>query len=106
MELPKNLKLFGVPISSTVLINPKTTLTNDTLPKGFLRADSFSTDWDSRIDKMGTIALFKTIGTTMSLDQAKEIANFLVKHHSPKSYDYAKKYPIKKRGRTKEYCHT
>ncbi len=96
MELPKNLKLFGVPISSSVLINPKTTLSNDTLPKGFLRADSFTTDWDSRVDKMGTIALFKTIGTTMSLDRAKEIANFLVKHHSPKSYDYTKKYPIKK----------
>ncbi len=102
MELPKNLKLFGVAISSSVLINPKTTLSNDILPKGFLRADSFTTDWDSRVDKMGTIALFKTIGTTMSLDRAKEIANFLVKHHSPKSYDYTKKYPIKKEEEVKK----
>ena len=96
MELPKNLKLFGIPISSTVLINPKTTITNDKLPKGFLRADSFKTDWDSRVDKIGAITLFKTIGKAISLDRAKDIANFLIKHHSPKSYNYSKKYPIKK----------
>ena len=96
MKLPSNLKLFGVPISSTVLINPKTTLINDTLPKGFVRADSFITNWDSRVEKMGTLAFVKTIGTTMSLDRAKDIADFLVKHHIPKSYDYSKKYHIKK----------
>ena len=101
MELPKNLKFFGIQISSTVLINPKTTITNDILPKGFLRADSFTTDWNSRVDKIGTIALFKTIGTTISFDRAKEIANFLVKHHTPKSYDYAKKYPIQKEEKVK-----
>ena len=96
MELPQNLKLFGIPISSTVLINPKTTLTNDKLPKGFLRADSFITDWKSRVDKMGAITVFKTIGTIISLERAKDIANLLIKHHKAKYFDYEKKYSIKK----------
>lgn len=96
MELASNHKLFGIPISSTVLINPKTTLSNDTLPKGFERADSFSTNRNKSIDNMSTIEVFKTLGTIMKIDRVKEIASFLVQQHKPKSYDYAKKYPIKK----------
>ena len=96
MELPSNHKLLGIPIDSTVLINPQTTLTNDTLPDGFTRADSFKTYRNEGIDKMGVVNVFKSIGTAMKIDRAKEIANFLVKYHTPKSYDYAKKYPIKK----------
>jgi hypothetical protein len=88
--------LFGIPISSTVIINPKTTITNNTLPKGFDRADSFTTHWDEKVDKMGTIEVFKTLGTIMKLDRVKEIAGFLLKSHKPKTYDYEKKYPIKK----------
>ena len=96
VALPSNLKLFGIPTSSMVLINPKTTITNDALPKGFERADSFTTKRNEAIDKMGTIELFKSLGVIMKIDRAKEIAEFLVKHHTPKTYDYAKKYPIKK----------
>jgi len=96
MELASNHKLFGMPISSTVLINPKTTVMNDTLPKGFDRADSFTTHWDESVNKMSTLDVFKTLGGIMKLDRVKEIANFLVQQHRPKSYDYAKKYPIKK----------
>jgi len=33
----------------------------------------------------------------MKIDRAKEIAEFLVKHHKPMSYDYAKKYPLIKK---------
>jgi len=95
IELPSNLKLFGIPTSSTVLINPKTTIANHTLPKGFERADSFSTKRNEAIDKMGAVAVFKSIGCIMKIDRAKEIAEFLVKHHRPKTYNYTKKYPIK-----------
>jgi len=102
MELPSNIKLLGIPISSTVLINPKTTITNNSLPKGFNRADSFTTHWDERVDKMSTLSVFKTLGTMMSLDKAKEIADFLIKHHKPKVHDYTKKYPIKKEEKTEE----
>jgi hypothetical protein len=96
MKLPSNYKLFGIPISSTVLINPKTTIASDTLPKGFDRADSFTTHWDEKVNKMSTISVFKTLGTLIKMDKVKEIATFLLKHHQPKTYDYAKKYPIKK----------
>jgi len=45
---------------------------------------------------MGTLEVFKTLGGIMKLDRVKDIANFLVKQHKPKTYDYSKKYPIKK----------
>ena len=96
MELPSNLKLLGIAVNSTVLINPKTTVTNDTLPDGFTRADSFKTYRNEGIDKMSVLNVFKGMGTAMNIDKAKEIADFLVKHHKPKSYDYAKKYPNRK----------
>jgi hypothetical protein len=96
IELPSNLKLFGVPMDSTVLINPKTTISNDALPKGFERADSFTTHWDNRVDQMSTFSVLKTMGTMMSLDRVKEIADFLIKSHRAKTFDYKKKYPIRK----------
>ncbi|CAA6821637.1 MAG: Unknown protein [uncultured Sulfurovum sp.] len=75
MTLPSNLKLLKFPISSTVLINPKTTITNNTLPKGFARADSFTIHWDERIENMSPLAMFKSISKMMTLDKAKEIAS-------------------------------
>ncbi|CAA6809709.1 MAG: Unknown protein, partial [uncultured Sulfurovum sp.] len=94
ITLPSNLKLLGVPIVSTVLINPQTTITHNTLPEGFARADSFTTHWDERIENMSPLAMFKSISKMMTLDKAKEIADFLVQSHTPKIYDYAKRYPI------------
>ena len=94
IALPSNLKLLGVPIVSTVLINPQTTITHNTLPEGFARADSFTTHWDERIENMSPLAMFKSISKMMTLDKAKEIADFLVKSHTPKVYDYAKRYPL------------
>ena len=94
ITLPSNLKLLGVPIVSTVLINPQTTITNNPLPKGFAKADSFTTHWDERIENMSPLAMFKSISKMMTLDKAKEIADFLVQKHTPKVYDYAKRYPI------------
>jgi len=96
IELPTNLKLLGISISSTVLINPKTTITNSTLPEGFDRADSFITHRKETVDKMSTLKVFKKLGSSMSIDKVREIANLLVKNHKPKSFDYLKKYSIKK----------
>ena len=96
IELSSNHKLFGIPVTSMVLINPKTTITNKKLPKGFVRADSFITQRNENIDKMGTIELFKSLGGVMSFKRVEEIANFLIKNHKPKKFDYAIKYPIKK----------
>ena len=96
MELPANVKLLGLSVESTVLINPKTTLTNNTLPKGFERADSFTTHRTKQAEEMSVITVFKKVSTMFTIDRAKEIAEFLVKSHKPKTYDYAKKYPIKK----------
>jgi len=33
----------------------------------------------------------------MKIDRAKEIVEFLMKHHKPMSYDYSKKYPLVKK---------
>ncbi len=97
IELPSNLKLFGIPTFSTVLINPKTTITNHTLPEGFERADSFTSKRNEAIDKMGTIEVFKSLGSIMKIDRAKEIAEFFVKNQKPRSDDCSKKYPLRKK---------
>ncbi len=102
MELSSNHKLFGIPISSMVLINPKTTISNQKLPKGFARADSFRTERIKNIDKMGAIEVFKSIGGVMNFKRVEEIANFLIKSHKPKKFDYLKKYPIKKDAKNSE----
>jgi len=96
INLPTNVKLLGFPVVSTVLINPKTTLTNDTLPQGFERADSFTSNRLKDIENMNPLVLFKHIGTMMSIEKIKEIADLLVKNHKPKLFDYLKKYPIRK----------
>ena len=96
MELPANIKLLGLHVHSTVLINPKTTVANGTLPKGFERADSFITKWDERVDKMSPLSVFKALSTILTLDRVQKIAEFLIKNHKPKSYDYRNKYPITK----------
>jgi len=96
------VKLLGIPVTATVLINPKTTLTNDTLPQGFERADSFTSNRLKDIEKMSPLALFKHIGAMMTIERVKEIADLLVKNHKPKSFNYLKKYPMKKETFTKK----
>jgi len=95
IELPSNIKLFGgIPIETKVLINPKTTISNKTLPDGFVRTDSFFTIRDSESEKMSTISAFKSLGKIMTLGRALEIAKLLIKFHKPHKIDYSKKYNI------------
>jgi len=95
IELPINLKLAGIPIINSVLIHPRTTILNEKLPEGFYRADSFSSHWDKRIDNMSVVNVFKSLGTIMSLEKAREIANLLIEKDKPKSVDYIKRYNLK-----------
>ena len=88
--------LGGIDISSRVLIHPKTNLTNNELPDGFERGDSFVSNRRKEIDNM---SLFKAIGMltkAYDIDKAKEIAKLLVDAHMPVEYDYTKKFKMKK----------
>lgn len=96
INLPSNISFFGgISISSKVLIHPETMVANKKLPEGYERADSFTTNRNKEIDNMGTISVFKTAGKFMTIEKAKEIADFLIKNHKPTKIDYAKKYHIK-----------
>ena len=88
--------LGGIDISSKVLINPKTTLTNKQLPDGFERADSFISNRNKEIDN---ISVFKAVGLFSkgyNIDKAKEIAQIIVDAHKPIEFNYTKKFKIKK----------
>ena len=99
----KRVEIFGgVDITSTVLINPKTTLTNTELPNGFERADSFISKRKHEIDN---ISFFKAVGmisTSYNIDKAKEMAQMLVDAHKPVEFDYAMEYKIAKKVAIKE----
>jgi hypothetical protein len=95
-NLQANTKLFGGLIFNTkVLINPKTTITNRKLPDGFERADSYLTKREKEIDNMSAIKLLSMASKIMTIDKVKELGEFLIQNHKPKSYDYKNKYRIK-----------
>jgi len=95
-ELPQNTKIFGgISFQTKVLINPKTVLMNKTLPEGYERADSYISRRNNEIDKVSGLNVLKLASTMMSMDKVKELAKFLMMHHTPIKYDYSKKYPIK-----------
>jgi len=97
VDLSSRFKLMGgIPIDSTVLIHPNTTVLNKQLPRGFERSDSFATNYNKKIDDMGIgIVLLKSI-TLMSQDMVKDIAKKLIALHKPIKYDYTHKYRISK----------
>ena len=93
----KRIYMFGgIDISSKVLINPKTTLTNSELPEGFERADSFVSNRRKDIDDTGFFKAVAIISTGYNIDKAKEIAQMLVNAHKPIEFDYTKKFKIAK----------
>ena len=95
--LSKRIDIFGgIEITSKVLINPKTTLTNKTLPDGFERADSFVSKRRKEIDNLGILKLLSTVSKGYSIDKAKEIAQLLVNAHTPVDFDYTMKFKMKK----------
>ena len=101
--LSKRIGIFGgIEISSRVLINPKTTLTNSKLPEGFERADSFISNRKKEIDNIGVFKAVGLISKGYNIEKAKEIAQMIVDAHKPVEFDYAKKFKIKKEEQTEE----
>jgi len=95
--LSKRIDIFGgIEITSKVLINPKTTLINKTLPDGFERADSFVSKRRKEIDGLGIFKVLSTFSKGYSIDKAKEIAQILVDAHTPVDFDYTMKFKMKK----------
>lgn len=95
--LSKRIDLFGgIDITSKILINPKTTLTNKELPEGFDRADSFISKRKKEIDKLGVFKVIEIVSKGYNIDTAKDIAQMLIDAHKPIIFDYTNKYKIKK----------
>lgn len=96
LDMGKRIKLLGgfSVRSNVVLLNPKTYITNKALPKNFYRADSYINARRDEIDNMGTLQVLKSASIMVTIEKAKEIANFLIAHHTPIAFDYEKKYKI------------
>lgn len=95
LDIGKRINILGgIDIETVVLINPKTTIKNTILPKGFFRADSYISKRNDEIDKIGIFSAFKLASKMMTIAEAKEIANYLITVHKPVKFNYANKYKI------------
>jgi superfamily II DNA helicase RecQ len=87
----------GYKINSQVVINPNTTVKNETLPEHFSKADIFVTEWRKSTDNIGLIKAVKLLVGMKSKDEILNIGNFLLSMHKPIEFDYQKKYKIAKK---------
>ncbi len=95
-EFQANTKFFGgIVYKSKVLINPKTTIMNKTLPNDFERADSYVTQRNKEIDSWNSLNILKLASKMMTIDKAKDLAKFLLSNHKQAYFDYSKKYRVK-----------
>lgn len=92
---PLRLKATGVKVKGKVLLNPKTTISNEILPEGFARSDSFASARWKEFDEMGNLEFIKNNISYLNKEQMKEIAKILMLNHKPVHFDYTKKYKIK-----------
>ncbi len=98
LEVSARFKLMGgVRIDSKVLIHPNTTVTNDNLPEGFERSDSFATKRLNEVESMSVVKVFGAVTTVLLREQTKALSELLVAHHKPIQFDYTKKYRISNR---------
>jgi len=96
LDLPFRFKMTGgLPISSKVLIDPNTTITNKELSKEFTRSDSFFKQRQEEIEKMNATEVIKALAKILNKDLRKKIAQLLIENHKPVKIDYRKKFPIK-----------
>ena len=105
IELPTRIKLLGgIDYYEKVLINPKTTVTNKTLPKNFIRADVFATERIKEIDNLSGATVFFKATKILNSDLRLTIANKIIDAHKPLKFDYQQKYKIPKKSQeeTKE----
>ncbi len=95
LEMSARFKLMGgVRIDSKVLIHPNTTVTNDNLPEGFERSDSFATKRLNEVESMSVVKVFGAVTTVLLREQTKALSELLIAHHKPIQFDYTKKYRI------------
>ena len=87
----------GYKINSQVVINPNTTIKNETLPEHFSKADIFVAEWRKRTNSTGLIKAVKLLVGMKSKDEILNIGNFLLSMHKPIEFDYQKKYKIAKK---------
>jgi len=98
LEMSARFKLMGgVRIDSRVLIHPHTTVTNDDLPEGFERSDSFATKRLNEVETMSVVKVFGAVSTVLLREQTKALSELLVAHHKPIQFDYSKKYRVSNR---------
>ncbi|MFW6308235.1 MAG: nuclease-related domain-containing protein, partial [Campylobacterales bacterium] len=89
ITFPKRVMLLGgVEVTSRVLIHPKTTIANKTLPEGFERADSFISAREKETESISTLKAISALSRLYDIDKAKEIANLLLESHTPIEFDY------------------
>lgn len=79
-----------------VIINPKTKVKNENLPKSFLKADSFISHWKEEKEKISLFQAIKLLVGMKSEDTINEIAKFLISQHVPYNFNYEQKYKITK----------
>jgi ssDNA-binding Zn-finger/Zn-ribbon topoisomerase 1 len=95
IELSGRFKMMGgIPINNMVLMHPNTTITNQKLPKGFERSDSFATRRNKDIDDLGVAKTLLAGVTYVTKEISRDIAKKLVTAHKPITFDYTKKYKI------------
>lgn len=101
-KLSSRFKLMGgIPIEHKVLIHPNTTVTNNKLPDGFERSDSFATKRNEEIDKMNPAKVLLRGVTYLTKELSNELAQEIIKAHTPITFDYTKKYIISRKQPTK-----
>jgi len=86
--------LGGFNIKSVVLINPKTPVTNQTLPNQFFRADAYISKRSEELDRISFIKTLQLISTMVNIETVKELANLIKDTHTPINFDYKNKYKI------------
>ena len=93
---PTRIQLLGLNIETSVIINPKTNLTNKKLPEHFHRADSFISMRQKKIDNISPIEALKSAITMYNKETMEKIAQILIDNHKPMKYDYSKKFKVPK----------
>ncbi len=97
IELPQRIKLMGgFEYEQKVLIHPNTNVTNETLPKDFVRSDIFASNRVKEINNLSISNLLLKATRIITPSLAKTIANKLILAHKPVKFDYTKKYKIAK----------
>ncbi|SFV87622.1 NERD domain protein [hydrothermal vent metagenome] len=79
-------------INHKVLIHPETNVSNPVLPNGFARADSFISQRNDEWEAYTFLQEFKGLMRLISKKNMQAVADSLVAHHKPVSFDYTKKF--------------